>query len=86
MNFVSIYTYHRDSCKKYATALEIKFPDDDENLEDVSNEKEHSSEDDDNPFDVEPTIPAKPNLSDVRKVLPPTSSGRRRFLPKRLEN
>ena len=62
------------------------FPDDDENLEDVSNEKEHSSEDDDNPFDVEPTIPAKPNLSDVRKVLPPTSSGRRRFLPKRLEN
>ena len=58
------------------------FPHDDENSEDVSNEEEHSSEDD----DVEPTIPAKPNLSDVRKVLPPTSSGRRRFLPKRLEN
>ena len=62
------------------------FPDDEENSEDVSYEEEHSSEDDDNHFDVEPTIPAKPNLSDVRKVLPPTSSGRRRFLPKRLEN
>ena len=62
------------------------FPHDDENSEDVSNEEEHSSENDENPYDVEPTIPAKPNLSDVRKVLPPTSSGRRRFLPKRLEN